>query len=309
MKKVLKIVGIILLILVVAVILLLFMAGRKQAVPEDYTKTVKTGGDIEAKYLGLGSHEVSYYEAIAVSSFKKFEIYYPSDIEKMDTALPVVVFVNGTSVLGSKYPALQKHLASWGFITIATEEEHAWFGFSAEMSVRYLEYLNQYEEVQGKANIFYHRIDIDNVGITGHSQGGFGVVNAITEHRHKDNYKAAVILSSNAQTNPSFLWDADATKVTTPTLILGSTGKDDASLAPPETLQTLYDQIPDNVDKLKAIRNDADHGTMLYSADGYVTAWFMWQLKGDEEAAKAFTGDSPEIMTNSLYQDQITNIE
>ena len=29
---------------------------------------------------------------------------------------------------------------------------------------------------------------------------------------------------------------------------------------------------------------------MLYSADGYVTAWFMWQLKSDQNAAKAFVG-------------------
>ncbi len=43
---------------------------------------------------------------------------------------------------------------------------------------------------------------------------------------------------------------------------------------------------------------------MLCNADGYVTAWFMWQLQGDEYAAEAFTGDAAEIMQNSLYQDQ-----
>ena len=43
---------------------------------------------------------------------------------------------------------------------------------------------------------------------------------------------------------------------------------------------------------------------MLYSADGYVTAWFMWQLQGDEEAAKEFVGDKPELMNNELYQEQ-----
>lgn len=48
---------------------------------------------------------------------------------------------------------------------------------------------------------------------------------------------------------------------------------------------------------------------MLYKAQGYVTAWFMWQLQGDEEAAKAFIGEDPEIMSNKLYQDQQINIE
>ncbi|MBR6069509.1 MAG: hypothetical protein IKP78_02820 [Ruminococcus sp.] len=51
-------------------------------------------------------------------------------------------------------------------------------------------------------------------------------------------------------------------------------------------------------------RSDTDHGDILYSVDGYVTAWFMWQLQGDEEAAKAFIGDTPELMSNSMYQDQ-----
>lgn len=123
----------------------------------------------------MGCHDIEYYEAGAMMSFKKFEMYYPKDIEDMDK-LPVVVFVNGTGVKGSKYPALQKHLASWGFITIATEEEYAWSGFSAEMSVRYLALLNQYQE-EGKENVFYHKIDMDKIGITGHSQGGIGVIN------------------------------------------------------------------------------------------------------------------------------------
>ena len=35
-----------------------------------------------------------------------------------------------------------------------------------------------------------------------------------------------------------------------------------------------------------------------------MTAWFMWQLQGDEEAVKAFVEDDAEILTNPLYQDQ-----
>ena len=51
-------------------------------------------------------------------------------------------------------------------------------------------------------------------------------------------------------------------------------------------------------------RKDTAHGQVLYSPDGYVIAWFMWQLKGDTHAAAALTGDHPEIETNTLYQDQ-----
>lgn len=43
---------------------------------------------------------------------------------------------------------------------------------------------------------------------------------------------------------------------------------------------------------------------MLYSADGYITAWFMWHLQGGEEASKALVGDNAEILDNKLYQNQ-----
>lgn len=53
-----------------------------------------------------------------------------------------------------------------------------------------------------------------------------------------------------------------------------------------------------------ARRTDADHPDMLTIADGYMTAWFLWHLQGNEEAAKAFIGSDAELLSNPLYQDQ-----
>lgn len=162
-KNVWKSIAIIAIILIVGSVALKGLGQFLSKIPsvsEDYVSKVQAGGDIEAKYLKMGSHEVDYYEAAAMMSFQKFELYYPKDIASMDK-LPVVVFVNGTGVKGSKYSALQKHLASWGFITIATEEEHAWNGFSAEMCIRYLETLNTYQE-DGKENAFYGKMEKGN---------------------------------------------------------------------------------------------------------------------------------------------------
>lgn len=250
----------------------------------------------------MGSHEVDYYEARAMMSFKKFEIYYPKDMQSMDK-LPVVVFVNGTGIKGSKYSSFQKHMASWGFITIATEEEYAWNGFSAEMSVRYLEFINEYKE-DGKENIFYHKIDTDRIGITGHSQGGIGVINAITDQKHSDIYKAAVILSSTeTDIAKAFLWDSDSSLIKTNTLMIASNGGTDQKISPLESLKKTYNNIANDVSKVLAIRNDCDHGEMLYYADGYVTAWLMYYLQNDHEAGNAFIGDNAEIKNNNLYQD------
>lgn len=304
-----KIVAIILIIIVMVILMLkgcVHILSKIPSVPDDYVKKVQTGGDIEAKYLAMGSHDTEYYEAGAMMSFQKFEIYYPKDIENMDK-LPVVVFVNGTGVKASKYPALQKHLASWGFITIATEEEYAWNGFSAEMSVRYLELLNQYQE-DGKENIFYGKIDMDKIGITGHSQGGIGVINAITEQKHSSIYKAAVILSSTeTDMAKAFLWESDSSLIHTNAMMITSTGQTDSNISPLKSMQKIYDNITDDVEKVLARRNDCDHGEMLYYADGYVTAWFMYYLKGDTEAGNAFFGENAEINSNPLYQDVLVH--
>ncbi len=305
MKKILKIVGFCILAIILLIVILLTILAKRPFVPNNYTETVKTGGVLEAKYISMGDHEVSYMESSAMMSFKKYEIYYPTDVSDMDSKLPVVIFVNGTGAVGSKYQALQKHLASWGFITVATEEEYAWNGFSAEMSVRYLELLNEYDgEINGTGNALRGKIDLDKIGITGHSQGGFGVVNAITEQRHASSYKAAVILScGDTKGENLFQWEADDTLVKTPTMIMGSTGNTDSVIASLKGLQGLYDSIPSDVTKVLARRNDADHGEMLYYADGYVTAWFMYYLADDVEAGNAFFSKNVEILSNPLYQD------
>lgn len=302
MKKVLKIVGIIILIAAIAVIAVMIWLSKKPAVPKNYTETVKTGGDVEAKYLAMGSHEVEHLESSTVSSLEKFEVYYPKDIEKM-SKVPVVIFLNGTGTPATKYPALQEHLASWGFITIANEEDNSFYGEGVELSIRYLKLSDDYDLGDDESPLKGH-IDFDNIGVTGHSQGGIGVINGITIHPHSDMVKAAVMLSSTeTDIAKAFLWDSDSSLIHANTMMIGSTGQTDSSISPLKSMQKTYENITD-VTKVLARRNDCDHGEMLYYADGYVTAWFCWQLQGDEEAAKAFIGDSPEIMNNSLYQDQ-----
>ena len=231
-KNMWKIIAIIL-IIVDLVVLCLKGCGavmdKAQSVPEDYTKKVQTGGDIEAKYLAMGTHEVSYKEIPAMMSFKKYEIFYPSDMADMDSPLPAVIFVNGTGIKGTKYQALQKHASV---------------------------------------------------------------------------YKAAVALSSTQTDMARALqWDSDPSQIKTPFLMISSTGSTDEQITPLSAMQANFDSIPDSVTKVLARRNTGDHGEMLYSGDGYVTAWFAYYLQGDEEAGKAFFGSSPEISSNELYQD------
>lgn len=68
-------------------------------------------------------------------------------------------------------------------------------------------------------------------------------------------------------------------------------------------LNECYDAVSDDVDKVIARQTGKDHGDMLCSADGYMTAWFMYYLKGETDAGKVFFGEDAEIHSNeNLYQ-------
>ena len=307
MRKILKIIGIIVLILIVGISILLKFLGSRPVVPANYTQDTETGGPIEAKYMATGSHEVSTYEEPVLQSFSKYTIDYPTELETTDKKYPVIVVCNGSGTPISKYLSVPEHFASWGFIVIGTEEEYDWSGFSAEMCIRHLQKLNDSESIGENKNIFYQKVDFDNVGIVGHSQGGVGVLNAITAQKHADIYKTAVSLSpTNKELAHNLEWDYDAALVDTPILLIAGAGGGDDWVITGEQLQSIYSDIDRN--KVMLRRKDTPHNETLYAANGYVTAWFIWHLQDDDEAAKAFAGDNAEIYMNGLYQDQHANL-
>jgi len=68
--------------------------------------------------------------------------------------------------LPKKYKALFKHLASWGFVVIGNDDGSTGFGKSADETIDLI-----MAENSNSDSIFYEKLDLDNIGITGHSQG------------------------------------------------------------------------------------------------------------------------------------------
>lgn len=101
----------------------------------------------------------------------------------------------------------------------------------------------------------------------------------------------------------------DSAKVNCPILILaGTEGEFETEIVIPlAAMNAMYEKI--TAPKVMARRTGMIHDQMMYSAGGYVIAWFRWQLMGDEYAAQAFVGDTPEIMVNPLYQDQQVSLQ
>ena len=59
----------------------------------------------------------------------------------------------------------------------------------------------------------------------------------------------------------------------------------------------------DDATKIHTRINGAEHEDMLTLTDGYMTAWMLYQLYDDAEAAKVFVGDDAEITSNTKWQD------
>ncbi|HGA1153644.1 TPA: lipase [Streptococcus suis] len=279
----------------------------KPSVASNYTEVVETGGAVEKKYLGQGNYDVSYLEINALQNFKKYELYYPTNIETETRKFPVVIFSNGTGVRASKYASVLKHLASWGFIVIGTEEEYSWNGFSSEMSLRLAIKLNDNKTVEGlKSNPFFSKVDLDKIGLSGHSQGGVGVFNAVTEQKHGHMIKTIYAASpANLELSSNLEWDYDPSLISVPTFLVSGTGGGYEDLVVSgKQLTQIYETLPATITKVMARRKEAGHGDMLRLPNGYMVAWFMWRLQGAPEAEAAFQGNSPEIVQNKLYQDQ-----
>lgn len=294
-----KWIGIAFMIITLLIIVFLFWLSKQPFVPKDYTKTVKTGGELERKYLAMGSYETACMEIPAPEDWDQFLIYYPADFQNHDRTYPVVVFVNGTGVKASKYPALFEHLASWGFFVIGNEDPGTYSGDSADAALACLLEQNDHPE-----SIFYQKVDTDHIGISGHSQGGVGVFNAINNQKHKDFYTCAVSLSP---TEPALAeaigMSYDPSKTSIPTMILAATKND---VITPDGLRKLYHSV--NAPKAIALRSESNHGEMLYYGDGYVTAWFLYWLQDQKEAGTIFTDETSEFKKNPLYQQQITSL-
>lgn len=325
MKKVmmtlLKIVLILIAVVVIGVVAFVLLAQHREANYHQYTEVA---GEIEGKYAALGDKEVSYQEFTAEDAvIGKYAVWYPSEMETSDRKYPVVLFANGTGSTSSTYKPFLTHLSSWGFISVGNDDKDTRTGASLEETIQFLIAENENTE-----SIFYHKIDLDKIGIAGHSQGGVAVFNMVANQEHGSMVKALYAASATSSYHTMVMadgWEYDIAKVHVPSFLTAGTGSWDAGSAaskeqptddangvvqgicPLWSLQENYSLLPETVDKVIARKKNTDHGDSYKQFDGYMTAWFMYHLQGDAEARKAFA-IGEELSGNSIYQDVQTNI-
>ena len=311
MKKVLKIIGIVVLILIILLVILSikgYIESQKPVYEDDYYKDFQSNEELETKYSKLGNYEVSYEEHESEnSSIKKIRIWYPKELENNNQEYPMIIVVNASGVPAFRYEPFFKRLASWGFIVVGNEDGQTGTGETTSITLDYMLNISNDSKL-------YNKIDKNNIGIIGYSQGGAGAIRAVTEFENGKNYKtiftgsaAYPFLANNMG------WNYDTSKIKIPYFMTAGTGKSDDSgkdsskefggVAPLSSLIENYDKITDNVFKIRARSVGTEHEDMLVQTDSYMTAWMLYQLQNDKEASKIFVGDDAEILHNKKWQD------
>ncbi|MCD7948651.1 MAG: alpha/beta hydrolase [Erysipelotrichaceae bacterium] len=307
-----KIIVTLIIFIILAIIIIFSILNYKN---NHYYNYLETNAKLESEYAHLGSYEINSLSIEADDEvIKKYSIYYPTELENSDTNYPIVVIANGTGIPASKYQSFFKHLASWDFIVIGNEDENSRTGESSSKSLDLMISLNN-----NKESIFYKKVDTENIGIVGHSQGGVAVINAVNNWNNGIMYKAMYTASATSpfwgqDSQLGSEWSYDVSLINIPYFFIAGTGYFDAGeatsidettgqgICPLYAMEDIYNHL-NNEYKIMGRLVDIDHGDTYKKADSYMTAWFLYWLKNDKEASNIFFGDNAEILNNENWQD------
>ena len=292
----------------------LFYAKRSNSRPffdTNYFAEFKTACPLEDKYARKGSYDV---ESVKYESdddkIGGYTVWYPMELKSSHRIYPLIVVANASNSPAYRYEPFFERLASWGFVVIGNQDKHTGTGYSPSTSLDLMLKLNEEDN-----SIFSNKIDTENIGIVGYSQGGAGAINAVTAYENGSYYKTIFTGSAaHKLLSENLGWGYDVSKITIPYFMTAGTLKQDTGenggigVAPLSSLIENFNAMNAEIMKVRARASNADHEDMLVRTDGYMTAWMLYHLIGDEEAGKVFLGEDAEIFRNENWQDiQISN--
>lgn len=217
-----------------------------------------------------------------------FTLFRPMDLGQGGLCHPVITWGNGTGSNPSLYKVLLNHLASHGFLVIASNSPNVAQGDPPPMLAGITWVLEQNAD---PTSVMYQRIDTTHIGATGHSQGGFATTTAGADARVTS---IAPLSGATAQRNlhgPAMLFCG---------------GMD--TTVPCSTIMSAYNGIS-NQPVMLAEYLAADHvswvtfrGTTPSPVEATVTAWMRVHLMGDSSLRGRFYGPSCTLCQDTAWQ-------
>ena len=279
--------------------------------------TKSTTWPIEERFAAPGPWTVVSAAAGGCCSHSgsRFDLWYPSPLGANGATYPIIGWGDGTNATPQRYSYLLSHLASWGFVVVASENANTADGSEILDAVHWTAAQNTQP-----ISVFYHHLEPSRVGVMGHSQGATGALNAMA--RSNGGIAAAVPIELPSQIFCSSSINCADTRELAGGGIFLVNGSADTLISPSNQvlpwqifgLQSdagYYDATPNSVGKVRATligpnHNDVQGQPDCLAADppcvngvqrylGYLTAWMLDRLQGDSYAREAFVAGGGEL--------------
>ena len=245
------------------------------------------------------------YKALMISeaSLATHTVFRPADLSKFggNQKLPVIAWGNGACANSPwEHVNFLNEVSSYGFLVVAIGPmpQEGQEGGGRSESKQLIDAIDwAIAQNADKDSPYYNKVDTKNIAVSGMSCGGLQTLEVAGDPRITTVgvYNSGILPSLNGGIPGMPPLEKDhLKKIHSPTIYMlgGETdiaynnGMDDFSR---------IDHVPVFVANM-----DVGHGGTYRQPHGgayakLATAWYQWQLKGDKEAAKMFTGKTPGI--------------
>ena len=226
-----------------------------------------------------------------------YTIAKPKDLGENGVKHPIINWGNATFTTPGIYKALLTHFASHGFVVIASNSTMTGQGETIISGLDFLE-----EENQNSSSPYFEKLDVQNSGVIGHSQGG---ASAVVVAGADDRIKASIPIMPDCN-----FWVKcnNVADIDDPMLLIA--GGSDPLVAHRTVESKVYDGLKSEV--VYGVVEGLDHMSWMKSVvDQFgeaTTAWFRAHLMSDSTAKEKFYGSDCEICTSSNWETKTKNM-
>jgi hypothetical protein len=271
----------------------------QQATDKPTSRTIEDGGTGPYKAIMLSENSLATHT-----------VFRPKDLSTFGgkNKLPIIAWGNGACANSPwEHVNFLSEVSSYGFLVVAIGPmpQEGERGSGRSTSVQLIDAINwAIAQSKDKSSPYYNKIDTTKIAVSGMSCGGLQTLETAPDPR----VTTAVICNSgilgdttNRLSGMPGLTKSHLVKLHTPTLYILGGEKDIA-----------YNNGMDDFKRINHVpvfvaNMDVGHGGTYRQPHGgefakVATAWYQWQLKGDTEAGKQFTGNPPGLAKNPSWK-------
>jgi hypothetical protein len=282
------------------------VTSTQQSLSAQEPGTSKTSTQRVVEDGGTGNFSAIMYTDNSLSTHT---IFRPKDLDAFGnkSQLPIIAWGNGACANSPwEHINFLSEVASHGFLVIAIGPmpEEGERGSGRSTSSQLIDAIDwAIAQNNDKSSVFYNKIDVSKIAVSGMSCGGLQTLETAPDPR----VTTTVVCNSGILDNPQGgmpgmpnLTKDHLAKLHTPTLYLLG-GESDIAYKNGMDDFNRIDHVPVFVANM-----DVGHGGTYRQPHGgefakVATAWYKWQLKGNKEAGKMFTGDPSQLSKSTVW--------